>query len=104
MKNQKLQRKIKTKTKEESSDDEDDFDIKPREIIRDGKESAKVQGIGYRLKDSAKSAMKTHQAEPSKYKTEQEVVGKFIHIYRVNLTTGERTMIRRIPNRTALFT
>jgi len=46
-----------------------------------------------------KAVDSTHSSEATEFRTEEEVVGDFRYIYRVNVTTGERKVIRRLPNR-----
>jgi len=77
---------------EDSSSDEDDFaDVKPRTLVQ--KPVAQAHR-GYRLKDSKKTETEKTEIE---FRTEEEIVGKYRFIYKVNITTGEREVIRRLP-------
>lgn len=88
---------------EDSSDDEDDFGGRsaPR-VLASSKSTSTTTKQGYRLKDgkSFSDAKQSNSPDKCKYKTEEEVVGNYRFIYKVNLTTGERECIRRLPNRT----
>jgi len=89
---------------EESSDDDDFADVKPRTFSHtdsnDSRKSIPAPRVGYRLKDG-KEMKNEVSVNPEKleFTTEEEVIGNFIFIYRVNKTTGEREVIRRLPNR-----
>jgi len=94
----------KPQAQEDSSDDDDDFaDVKPRTFV-EANESAKsisAPRVGYRLKDGKQVKNESAPVDPNKHEftTEEEVIGNYRFIYRVNKTTGDREVLRRFPNR-----
>lgn len=79
---------------EDSSSDEDEFaDIKPRT-----KKPVAQANTGYRLKDGKKAD--TGDKKQDEFRTEEEIVGDYRFIYKVNVATGERNVIRRLPKGT----
>merc|ERR1719499_2758200 len=88
---------------DDDDDDEDEFGGRsaPR-ILKSSVPTNQTTQQGYRLKDgkSFSDSKQSKSPEKSKFKTEEEVVGNYRFIYKVNLDTGERTCIRRLPNRT----
>merc|ERR1719242_1200267 len=86
----------------DSEDDEDEFgDRAPRELPT-AKQQNSVSMTGYRLKDGKKQESpesKKEVGDKARTRIEEEVVGNYRFIYRVNVDTGERQCIRRLPNR-----
>jgi len=86
-----LQQTNNTQNNEESSSDEDDFaDVKPRTM-----KPVAQANTGYRLKDGRKTEL--GNKTESQFRTEEEIVGDYKFIYKVNVTTGDRNLIRRLP-------
>jgi len=88
----------------DSEDDEDEFgDRGTRELPSAKKKEAAGSSVGYRLKDGKKQespeAKKNATKGTGKFRTEEEIVGNYRFIYRINEDTGERNCIRRLPNR-----
>jgi len=79
---------------DESSSDEDEFaDIKPRSA-----KPVAQANIGYRLKDGKKA--ETGNKKQDEFRTEEEIIGDYRFIYKVNVSTGERNVVRRLPQGT----
>lgn len=96
-------------TREESSDDddEDEFGTRVARTLPSASSTKNASAQGYRLKDGKsfeqESLAKAIPAKNARTKIEEEVVGNFRFIYRVNLDTGKRECIRRLPNRGTSF-
>jgi len=87
----------------DSEDDEDEFGDRGTRELPSAKKKQTASHVGYRLKDGKKQespeAKKNVASSGGKFKTEEEIVGNYRFIYRINLDTGERQCIRRLPNR-----
>jgi len=86
----------------ESSSDEDDFNDRRtvRNVVSRQTPIAAERLSGYRLKDSKEiiPAVESSNTEAT-FHNEEEIVGKYRYIYKVNDNTGERECIRRFPVR-----
>lgn len=91
------------KVESSDSEDEDEFgSARKTRVLPSLKKQNSASATGYRLKDGKKqdspeAAKKT--SDTGKSRIEEEVVGNYRFIYRVNEDTGERKCIRRLPNR-----
>lgn len=90
------------KPESSDSDDEDEFGGRAPREMPSVKKQASAGLTGYRLKDGKKQEApdaKKEKNDTGRFRTEEEVVGNYRFIYRINVDTGERECIRRLPNR-----
>lgn len=90
------------KVSESESEDEDEFGDRGTRVLPSAKSKPTASLTGYRLKDGKKQESpeaKKKTTSTGKTRIEEEIVGNYRFIYRVNLDTGERECIRRLPNR-----
>jgi len=90
------------KIESSDSEDEDEFGSRAPRELPSAKKRAAAANFGYRLKDGKKQdspESSKKKTSSGKTRTEEEIVGNYRFIYRVDIDTGERQCIRRLPNR-----